>query len=230
MSEAKNEVAVAGLNLPSLGDEVKGIGSDFTGELRFCAASDQKCKSGDFPINHFALKKGKNYEDMDKTVHVMPVAMFPKALDVSGDEPVMSFKRGSEVFEDIAERSKVKDSNCMWGTEILVWIPKANEFATIFLKNPTLRNINDRFVMTYGKGATLTGTLIENKKHGDYHSMACDLYAGNGADLVTWDGEAALKRATDAFNAQKEKGINEYSELEGSEEEAPKKKSRNKRG
>ena len=133
MSDEKNEVSVAGLNLPALDDSVKGIGSDFMGELRFCAASDRKVKAGEFPVNNFALKKGKNYEDMEKTVHVMPVRLLPKALDVSGDEPVMSFQRGSEVFEDIAERSKVKDSNCMWGTEILVWVPKANEFATIFL-------------------------------------------------------------------------------------------------
>ena len=229
---SKELVKAVDLQLPALPESMNEIGSDFLSELKFCASSEGQVKKGLFNVNHYALKRGKDYKDLGKVVNAFIVRMTPKALDVSGDRPVSSFSQGSEAFEDIKARSNEKDSGCMWGPECLIWVPSAEEFAVMFLRSKTLRNENGNFMATYGRGCTLSNQLISSKKFDDYSSVKCDVYQGEITDLMTFT-QAQLDRAVKKFDSQKEYAVETIAELEAVnapiEEEKPKRGSK-KRG
>lgn len=226
---SKEVIKLDDIQLPELPEAMNEIGSDFLSELKFCAASEGRVKKGEFPMNHYALKRGNDYKDLGEVVHGFIIRMVPKALDVSGDKPVSSFAKGSEAFEDISKRSNEQDSGCMWGPELLVWLPKAEEFAIMFLRNKTLRNENENFMATYGKGFTLSKQLIQCKNFDDYMSAKCEIFQGEKEALATFTA-AQMERAVAKFEAQYAYGVETLADLKAAstpaEDEKPKRKKR----
>lgn len=88
---------------------------------------------------NFAVVDGDSYKILGKEIDVVPLAVLDKALDCSGDEVTVAFGRDNEVYQRIAEDSKVQDSGCMYGPVFLVFERTTSNFYEIFLNNASGR-------------------------------------------------------------------------------------------
>ena len=57
-------------------DVFDDLASSFLPQLRLMTASSDVCKSGEFPINHYALIRGSNREDLGTEVDVWVLDRF----------------------------------------------------------------------------------------------------------------------------------------------------------
>lgn len=111
---------------------------DWLPRLQLMTANSKECKGGDFPINHYALVRDQNFQDLGKSVDVLIVEWRPKAMEI--DEQVYAvYDPDHDDFKRIQEQSNVKDSGCMYGPEFLVWVPSADSWATFFMGSKSSR-------------------------------------------------------------------------------------------
>lgn len=157
---------VAG-ELAKYGDDVfsaTAASGDYLPRLQLMTAASEKCKSGVFPINHYALIRDQNYIDLGESIDVLIVTWRPKALEI-GDEVISVFKPDHPEFQRIQAKSSEQDSGCMYGPEFLMYIPAQKSFATFFCGSKSSRreSPNIRALMT--KAATLKSRFVETKKY-----------------------------------------------------------------
>src|SRR5690606_2623910 len=62
-----------------------------------------------------------------------------KAMDLSGEKPIAVFDPDDPLFQDIVERSDIKDSGCVFGPSFLVYERTTNRFLELFLGNKSGR-------------------------------------------------------------------------------------------
>ena len=139
--------------------------------IQLMTANADKCKSGDFPINHYALVAGKNFEDLGTEVDVAVLAFRPKALEI-GEQIINIFDPQPDAagnatgeFKRIADASSVKNSGCMFGPEFLLWVPAIKQFATFFMGSISARNESPSVKAKIGKAATLRSQKIETRQY-----------------------------------------------------------------
>jgi hypothetical protein len=154
----------------ALTKKLMGSGGKFLPRVQFMSSNSQKCKEGEFPVNNFALIDNNNHIDLGKKVDVILLGMRPKALDTQ--TPLTCYEPNLDEdgeftgdFQDIVERSKVKDSGCMWGPEFLVYIPANKQFATFFMGTVTMRYEDPKLQSNLGNAMTLGSKLIETKSY-----------------------------------------------------------------
>ena len=144
----------------------------FLGRFQLMTSSSNKCKAGEFQVNHYALVSGDDFRDLGTDVDILVLKTRMKALDMSGDEVISVFDpkinadgEMTGVFAEIKDKSEIKDSSCMWGPEFLIWIPAVEEFATFFMGSKTSRGDAGAVLARLGKAATMRSKKIEGKKH-----------------------------------------------------------------
>lgn len=139
-------------------------GSSYLPRLQLMTASSDKCKTGEFPINHYASVSGQSYQDLGSETDILVIAWRPKALKM-GDDIVACYDPESEVFRKIQLESEIKDSGCMYGPEFLVYVPAVKKFATFFLGSKSARREGNNVRARTGKAATLKSRLVEWKSY-----------------------------------------------------------------
>jgi len=138
--------------------------SDYLPRIQLCGSSSKLFKKNKIAKQHYAyVVTDENFKDLGASVDVLPIAWRPKALDMSGDSPVQCFDEKSDTFKDIQIRAGVKDSECAFGPEFLIWIPSLKSFAGLFMGSKTARSEAGKVRELLSKGATLTSTVIEGK-------------------------------------------------------------------
>lgn len=139
-------------------------GSSFLPRLQLMTSNSEKCKTGEFPTNHYALVSDQKHDDLGKNVDVLLLVWRPKALDTGGDVVISVYDVDSEEFARIQDRSlNVQNSNCMFGPEFLVWIPSIQKFATFFCGTKSSRREAGNIKALLKKPATLTSQKCSNK-------------------------------------------------------------------
>jgi hypothetical protein len=133
---------------------------DYLPRLQLMTSTSDKCKAGDFPVNHYAIVRDQNYSDLGETVDVLVVTWRPKALEID-EELISVFDPEHEEFKRISEKSFEKDSGCMFGPEFLVWIPVIKEFATFFMGSKSARREAPNVKARLQKAATLKSRLVD---------------------------------------------------------------------
>jgi hypothetical protein len=133
--------------------------------FQLMTSSSEKCKRGEFPINHYAIVEGQTFTDLDKEVDVLVLSWHPKALDMSGDAIVASYDTTSDLYKDIQTKSGVKDSKCMFGPEYLLYIPSVGKYATFFLGSKSARKEARSIQALLENAATIKSKLIEWKTY-----------------------------------------------------------------
>jgi len=131
--------------------------------LQLLTANSDKCKSGDFPINHYALVQGQTFTDLSESVDILVIAWRPKAMEI-GDEIITCYKHDEPEFKRIQEKSDEKDSGCMFGPEFLIWIPTIKKFATFFMGSKSSRREAPNVKAKMRSAATLKSHEIKTKK------------------------------------------------------------------
>lgn len=142
----------------------------FLPRLQLCGGSSDVVKEGKIGIGRYALIRGKDQlEDLGDKVDVLVCAGRTKALDVSGEKPLVSYDHKSDLFQAIIEGSKGVNTRKMYGPEYLVWIPSIQVMATFYLSSPTARNENPSILTRLRKAATLGAQLLKNPKGNKWH-------------------------------------------------------------
>lgn len=144
-----NELENGGLAVSD--ESFKGLIGDqntYSSRLQLFSFNSGAVTSRKIEAGHFGLVNGETIEDLGEEISCMPLAVRPKAMDLSGDKPNIVYDTTSPAFIDIQSRAKAsKESNCMVGVEFLVFLPEKDVFTTFYLANATLlreaQNIKD---------------------------------------------------------------------------------------
>jgi len=139
-------------------------GAGFLPRIQLMTSNSEQCKSGAFPVNHFAHIVEKDLIDLGAEVDILPIAFRPKAIEF-GDEVVSCYDVKSEMFAQIKEKAGTPDSGCMFGPEFLVFLPSRQEFAHLFMGNTSARREAKVIFAGLGKPMTLKAKKVEGKKY-----------------------------------------------------------------
>ena len=140
---------------------------DYLPRLKLCQSNAQEVNAGkvDRGGNYCIIYSKDQIEDLGNEVELVVASVRTKALDCSGDDILQYFDKDSPEFLAIVEKSKVKDSECMYGPEYLVWVIGQESFATLFLSSVTARRVATDIHKELGQAAMAKSKLIEGKKH-----------------------------------------------------------------
>lgn len=144
-------------------------------QLRFNSSNSEDVKAGKVDGNTFSLVDGERVTNLGKRVDCLLLAYRPFAMDNSGEEVVVTHSMNldenghpSGLFADIKERADRlgMDSKCMYGPELLLWIPEVEQFAVLWCMSKTSRNEAVKMISDYmGKAMTLVGSFFKNSKY-----------------------------------------------------------------
>lgn len=175
------ELAVAGV----AGDAEKAIadamalssGGGFLPRLQVCNGNSDMGKSGQVRVNNLGIAFDKSrFEDLGKSVDIILIKFRTKALDMSGPTVLSYYDVTSDGFKTTMRKAEVRDSQCMYGPEFLIWVPNAGEeglFASFFLGSVSVRREFPGFLAGMRKGddgiyrpgvITVNVKIAENKK------------------------------------------------------------------
>lgn len=178
--------------------------TDFLPRLQLYGAKSGACGEGRIPIGHYGLASGDDIDDLGDEVQILVCAARPKALDLSSETVTSYFKEDSPEFQDIRERSAVKDSGCMYGPEYLVFVPEApnldgppGRFATFFLGSKTMRREAKAVHARLRKAGLLTAVFIKKPKY-SWHGPKCE-----PIESCALPSQAAVDREIKRFTSEK---------------------------
>jgi hypothetical protein len=137
---------------------------DWLPRLQLMTSNSKLCKSGKFPVNHYAVIDSSTTKDMGVEVDVLVIAWRPKALEM-GEMVISVFDTKSSEFLRIQEKAGQKDSGCMSGVEFLIWIPASKMFVTFFMGTKTSKRDAPALVARLKMAATLKSKEITSPKY-----------------------------------------------------------------
>lgn len=144
----------------------KMIAGKWLPRLQLMTANSTKCKSGEFPMNHWALIVGTTYADLGKEPDLLVLGYRFKALDTSGENIISNYDPQSVEWAKIVDLAdNTKDSGCMYGPEFLVYIPSQKKFASFLMGSKSARREAPDVRARVGKAATLSCRLAEKGKN-----------------------------------------------------------------
>lgn len=190
MPKKKNEMTVASLtSLPVTKKAVDltsyGSGGGFLKRLQLINSQSKVVAKGLIAPGRYAIVEGEdNVLDLGDTVDVLPFAVRDKAMDMSGEKPIVCYDVDSDLYKDIMERSDVKDSHCVFGPSFLILERTTGRFLEFYLGNKSGRisaeamsnflPISEAQATEFGLEAreplqtTLSGEFIEKPKFSWY--------------------------------------------------------------
>lgn len=139
------------------------LSSKFLSRLQLMTSNSDKCKGGEFPINHFALIRNQEHKDLGESIDIIILGWRPRALQ-TGEEILTAFDIESDIFKQIMEKSETPDSGCMYGPEFLVWVSSVSEFATFFMGSKSARREAPQVQSHMHECITLVPKRVETKK------------------------------------------------------------------
>jgi hypothetical protein len=145
----------------------------FLPRIQLMTSNSEKCKSGEFPINHYAIVRDQTYKDLGVSVDVLVCGWRPKAMLV-GDQVISRFDHESDAFKALQAKSEEKDSKCMWGYEFLVWVPSQRVFGAFFMGSKSARREAPHVKARMNKPATLASKKIETSQYTWYGPQVSD--------------------------------------------------------
>ncbi len=149
---------------------------DYLPRLQLMTSNSEIVKDGKFPMNHYALVKDQNHVDLGKDVDILLVEWRPKAIEI--DEQILAvYDPDDAEFQRIQTESLKKDTGCMYGPEFLVWVPKAEEFATFFMGSKSSRREAASVRALLKKAGTLKSKKITTSQY-TWYSPVIEKCAG----------------------------------------------------
>ena len=140
--------------------------------LQLMTANSDKCKSGEFPINHYARVHDSDYRDLTNTVDILVVAWRPLAIETTDDGGVLTYFDPKVVDNkptgDFARVQAIADkggmNGCMYGPQYLVWVPSEQEFMTFLMASKTARRASKSVKARMHEAGTLGSQEIKGKE------------------------------------------------------------------
>ena len=137
---------------------------DYLPRLQLMTSNSEIVKDGKFPMNHYALVRDQNFTDLGLEVDVLLIEWRPKAIEI--DEQILAvYDPDDAEFQRIQEESLKKDTGCMYGPEFLIWIPKAEAFATFFMGSKSSRREAGNVRALLKRAGTLKSKKISTSQY-----------------------------------------------------------------
>lgn len=135
--------------------------------IQLMTANAGQCKSGEFPVNHWAMVASGNYTDLGKEVDVLVLAWRPRAFEMTDDGGILSiYDPDNAEFQRIQEKADADSGpGAMCGPEFLIWLPEQQKFVTCLMGTKSARREAPNLKARIKKAATLTSHLIETKRY-----------------------------------------------------------------
>lgn len=167
-----NELEVIKNNLPAQKEDLDGLtGGEYLPRLQLMTSQSTKCKSGEFPINHYALVDGTE-KDLGREVDVVPLCFRATAMDFN-DGLVVTHDKHSQLFADIKARAGRPNSGCQFGPEFLVYIPSVNKLATLFCGSKTAQKEAASIAELMSELCTLSSRERKNAANQTWFGLTC---------------------------------------------------------
>jgi hypothetical protein len=138
--------------------------AEFLPRLQLLTSNSKKVKSGELPANTYCLITGQVYKQLGKSIDVHVCAWRPKAVEM-GEQVLSNFDPSSAEFQRIKDAAQIKDSNCMYGPEFLMWVPSEKTFATFFTGSKSSRRDAPAIADGLPKSITLSSRHVETSKY-----------------------------------------------------------------
>lgn len=194
---------------------------NFLPRLQLFQPTSQQVTSDIATKGEFGIVSGKDVPHrFGESVELLPILYRYKALDMSGETPLAFHHKAGETitkkeYLDIVERAKGADSNCSHGPEFLVWVPRANLFATFHLGSTTARNSGQdvRALMVKGLTGTFKSKLLQSKDgKKKWYGFTVTAFAG---ELENIPAQEALDMEVQRFVDVKDSQVTLASEVGG---------------
>jgi len=89
----------------------------------------------------FGVPIAEKIQNLGPEIDIIPLVIRSKAIDAKDrDAVIVSYDETTDVFNEIRERTQVKDSKCMWGFAFLVYERSTADFYEMFFGTKTARN------------------------------------------------------------------------------------------
>ena len=176
------------------------IAEDRLPYLKLMIGASGLCKSGEFPINHYALKTGDVHEDLGKEVDALLLSLRATAMQFSDDGFIICHDQAHGEFDRIKSETNVKDSGASYGHEYLVWLPADRVFALFFCGSKTSRKLGLKMEKHLGEVITLTSQKIVTKK---FEYFSNDFKYVEGAVVTNHPSKEDYEATVAKFDSEK---------------------------
>lgn len=145
----------------------------FLPRVQLYGSKSGACTEGKIPIAHYGLTRDKDQiDDLGEQVEIVVLAGRVKAMEINKDGVLVNYDPKSDEYARIAAASDEKDSGCMFGPEYLIYVPKAQTFATFYMASKTARRVSPDVLTRMHKAAVLSAKLIKTDKY-SWHGPVC---------------------------------------------------------
>jgi hypothetical protein len=114
--------------------------TDYLPRLQLYGSGSDAVKEGKIGMAHYGVVTSKDGPiiDVGTEVEIAVLAWRPKALRI-GDQVLAYYNPENPAFKQVRLDSEKPNSKCMFGPEYMVWVPKANCFASFHMASKTAR-------------------------------------------------------------------------------------------
>ena len=92
------------------------------------------------PGHYCVVKSSQEADDLGDSIDILPLTLRSKAIDMSDtNQIIVTYDRGSELFDDIEKRASVKDSRCQYGVSFLIIERSTAKMYELFLGSTSNR-------------------------------------------------------------------------------------------
>lgn len=140
------------------------VAGDWLPRLSLCGGNSDLAKEGKVPMGQYAMVNGKDVVVLGASVDCFPLAWRPKAMSMTADGVVSNFDPTSDQFKDLAAKSEIQDSGCMFGPEFLLWVPEVKRYITFMMGSKSSRREAPNLKGLIAQPTTLKVTLLAGKK------------------------------------------------------------------
>lgn len=133
--------------------------------IQLMTSNATKCKTGEFPVNHWALVSNGNHKSLGLEVDVAVLSWRPRAFEMTDDGIFSVYNTKDPEFARIsAKADSSNDPGEMYGPEFLLWIPQISKFVTALFGTKSARKEAPNLRARMEMAATLKSHLIKGRK------------------------------------------------------------------
>ncbi len=154
--------------IPQVGGELANMDAfedvvssgDYLSRFQLFGSKTDAVAEGRIPVAHYGLVKDDDITDLGPEVDAIIITWRPKAVQ-TGNDFVISYDVGSQIYQKIKAMASVRDSGAMYGPEFLLWIPDAGVFTAFHMNSKTSRREAKKVRPLIGKACTFKAKLID---------------------------------------------------------------------
>jgi hypothetical protein len=149
----------------ALFNDVMASSTTFPPRLQLFGAKSDACAEGKINIGRYGLVEDQEITDVGDALDCVILAFRGKAFNKSGEDVIVDYDPNSKIYNEIVTMAQKEGfgSGCMYGLELLLYLPDQDVFATFHFSSKSARRESKKVAPLIGKGMTLKCKLIEFK-------------------------------------------------------------------